>query len=330
MARQLHQRVARWFGGGLLAGACGATAWAQAQDYPNRPVRMLVPMAAGAGTDIGARILATKLSEALLQQVVVDNRAGASGIIGAEIGARAAPDGYTLLIVTISHSVHPSLHKKLPYDLMRDLVPVTLLLQYPFLLNVHPALPVKTVNDLIALAKARPGQLDYASNGVGGGAYLGAELFKSMARINLTHVSYKSTAAAVTGTVAGETSVAFYSASASGAHVRSGRLRALAVTGLKRSPTFPALPTVAEAARLPGYEVTAWTGLVAPVGTPQPVVTRVQEELARILRTPDVKAKMADIDFEPVGNSPQAFGMFLRQQVAKWAKVLKEAGAQAR
>ena len=307
-----------------------STAAAQPQQaYPNRPLRLLVPMAAGAGTDIGARIISTKLAEAMVQQVVVDNRAGASGIVGAELAARAAPDGHTLMVVTISHSVSPSLHKKLPYDIIKDFAPVTLLIEYPFLLNVHPGLPVKSVNDLIALAKAKPGQLNYASNGVGGGAYLGAELLKSMAGIQLTHVPYKSTAAAITGTVAGETGVAFYSASAALAHVKAGRFRALAVTGKRRSPSMPDLPTVVEAANLPGYEVTAWTGLVAPAATPKPIIARLHGELVRILQLPDVKEKLAVIDFEPVGNTPDEFGAFLKQQIAKWGKVLKDAGAKA-
>lgn len=316
----------------FMAAALAAMAAAGAQPnapYPSRPIRLLVPMAAGAGTDIGARILSTRLAEAMLQQVVVDNRAGASGIVGAELAARATPDGHTLMIVTISHSVSPSLHKKLPYDIIRDFDPVSLLIEYPFLLNVHPALPVKSVNDLIALAKAKPGQLNYASNGVGGGAYLCAELLKSMSGIRLTHVPYKSTAAAIAGTVGGETGVAFYSASATLSHVKAGRFRALAMTGKKRSPSFPDLPTVAEAANLPGYEVSGWTGLVAPAGTPKAIIAKLHGELSRILQIPEVKERLAVIDFEPVGNTPEEFRVFLKQQMTKWAKVLKEAGAKA-
>ncbi len=321
---------ARLPGAALALLACTANTLAQPQQtYPNRPIRLLVPMAAGAGTDIGARILSTKLAEAMLQQVVVDNRAGASGIVGAELAARAAPDGHTLMIVTISHSVSPSLHKKLPYDIVKDFVPVSLLIEYPFLLNVHPSLPVKSVNDLIALARAKPAQINYASNGVGGGAYLCAELLKSMAGIKLTHVPYKSTAAAITGTVGGETGVAFYSASAALAHVKAGRFRALAMTSKKRLPSFPDLPTVAEAAGLPGYEVNGWTGLVAPVGTPKPIIDKLHRELTRILQIPEVKERLAVIDFEPVGNTPEEFGAFIKQQMAKWAKVLKDAGAKA-
>ncbi len=322
--------ITRWATVALAAFACIATVSAQPQaTYPNRPIRLLVPMAAGAGTDIGARILSTKLAESILQQVVVDNRAGASGIVGAELAARAAPDGYTLMVVTISHSVSPSLHKKLPYDIVKDFAPVSLLIEYPFLLNVHPALPVKSVNDLIALAKSKPGQINYASNGVGGGAYLCAELLKSMTGTQIVNVPYKSTAAAITGTVGGETSVAFYSASATLAHVKAGRFRALAMTGKKRSASFPDLPTVAEAANLPGYEVSGWTGLVAPWGTPKPIIAKLHSELARILQIAEVKERLAVIDFEPVGNTPEEFGAFIKQQMAKWAKVLKDAGAKA-
>lgn len=307
-----------------------STAMAQVQaPYPNRPIRLLVPMAAGAGTDIGARILSTKLAEAIAQQVVVDNRAGASGIVGAELAARAAPDGHTLMVVTISHSVSPSLHKKLPYDIVKDFAPVSLLIEYPFLLTVHPLLPAKSVSELVAYARTKAGQINYASNGVGGGAYLCTELLNSMAGIKLAHVPYKSTAAAIAGTVGGETGVAFYSASAALSHVKSGRLRVLGMTGKRRSPSFPELPTVAEAANLPGYEMSGWTGLVAPLGTPKPVTAKLHGELTRILQMPDVKERLAVIDFEPVGNTPEEFGAFLKQQIAKWAKVLKEAGAKA-
>lgn len=320
----------RFMGMALATSAFIATASAQPQQtYPNRPIRLVVPMAAGAGTDIGTRILTSKLTEAFEQQVVVDNRAGASGIIGAELAARASPDGYTLMIVTISHSVSPSLHKKLPYDIVKDFAPVSLLIEYPFLLNVNPALPVKSVKDLIALAKSKPGQINYASNGVGGGAYLCAELFNSVTGVNLVHVPYKSTAAAITGTIAGETGVAFYSASSTLAHVKAGRLRALAMTGKKRSPSFPDLPTVAEAAGVPDYEVSSWIGIVAPAGTPKPVIAKLHGEFTRILQLAEVKERLAAIDFEPVGNTPEEFGAFIKQQMAKWAKVVKEAGAKA-
>ncbi len=310
----------------LGAAAFVAAASAQPQQiYPNRPIRLIVPFGAGAGTDIGTRIVSSKLADAFEQQVVVDNRAGASGIIGAELAARASPDGYTLVTATISHTVNPSLHKKLPYDIVKDFAPVSLLMEYPFLLDVHPSLPAKSVQELIALAKSKPGQINYASNGVGGGAYLCAELFKSVTGINLVHVPFKSTAAAITSTIGGEINVGFYSASATLLHVRAGRLRALAMSGRKRSASFPDLPTVAEATGALGYEVYGWTGVLAPAGTPRSIIAKLHGELTRIVQLPDVKERLAVIDFEPVGNTPAEFTAFIRKETARWAKLVKEA-----
>lgn len=308
-----------------LAFIASASAQSQ-QPYPHRPIRLIVPFGAGAGTDIGARIVSTKLAEAFDQQVVVDNRAGASGIIGAELAAKASPDGYTLMTATISHSVNPSLRKNLPYDIVKDFAPISLLMEYPFLLDVRPSLPVKSVADLVALAKAKPGQINYASNGVGGGAYLCAELFKSMTGINLEHVPFKSTAAAITSTIGGEIDVGFYSASATLSHVKAGRLRALAMTGRKRSASFPDLPTVAEIIGVPSYEVYGWTGVLAPVGTPKSIVAKLHGEFARIVQLPDVKERLAVVDFEPVGNTPAEFAAFIRKETLRWAKLVKEAG----
>ncbi len=305
-----------------------ATASAQPQQaYPNRPLRLVVPYAAGASTDIGARIFSSKLADAFGQQVVVDNRVGASGIIGAELVAKASPDGHTLMIATISHTVSPSLHKKLPYDIVRDFAPVSLLIEYPFLLNVHPSLPAKSVKELIAFATEKPGQINYGSNGIGGANYLCAELFKSVTRINLVHVPYKSAVIAITGTLAGETSLGFYSASSILPHVKAGRLRALAMTGKKRSASLPDLPTVAEAAGVPDYEVSSWIGVVVPAATPKSIIAKLHGELTRIIQLPDVKERLAAIDFEPVGNAPDEFAAFIKKEVVKWAKVVKESGA---
>ena len=305
-----------------------ATASAQPQQaYPNRPLRLVVPYAAGASTDIGARIFSSKLADAFGQQVVVDNRVGASGIIGAELVAKASPDGHTLMIATISHTVSPSLHKKLPYDIVRDFAPVSLLIEYPFLLNVHPSLPAKSVKELIAFATEKPGQINYGSNGIGGANYLCAELFKSVTRINLVHVPYKSAVIAIAGTLAGETSLGFYSASSILPHVKAGRLRALAMTGKKRSASLPDLPTVAEAAGVPDYEVSSWIGVVVPAATPKSIIAKLHGELTRIIQLPDVKERLAAIDFEPVGNAPDEFAAFIRKEVVKWAKVVKESGA---
>jgi tripartite-type tricarboxylate transporter receptor subunit TctC len=312
----------------LAASTFSATAAAQAQQtYPNRPIRFILPFATGGGTDIAARLFGQKLGEAFGQQVVVDNRAGAGGIIGTEVAARAAPDGYTLMMAGVNHSVIPSLHKKVPYDPVADFAPISMLAEYPHLLLVHPTVPAKSVKELIALAKAKPGQLNYASGGAGSVAHITAELFKNLAGVNFVHVNYKGTGPALIGFLAGEASVAFYSVSATAQHVKAGRLRALATTGGKRSPSLPDLPTIAEAG-VPGYEAYNWAGVLAPARTPKPIITKLHGELVRILQLPDIKQRLAAIDFEPVGNTPEEFGAFIRKEVVKWAKVVKGAGIQ--
>jgi tripartite-type tricarboxylate transporter receptor subunit TctC len=312
---------------GIALAACVIAALpVQAQQtYPNRPIRFILPFATGGGTDIAARLFGQKLGEAVGQQVVIDNRAGAGGIIGTELAARAAPDGYTLMMGGVNHSVIPSLHKKLPYDAVRDFAPVSMLIEYPHLLLVHPTMPAKSVKELIALVKARPGHFNYASGGAGSVAHITAELFKSLAGVNLVHVNYKGTGPALIGFLAGEASVAFYSVSATAQHVKAGRLRALGVTGPKRSPSLPDLPTIAEAG-VPGYAATNWAGVLAPAATPRPIVTRLHAELVRILHQPDVKQRLAALDFEAVGNTPEEFGAFIRKEVVKWAAVVKGSG----
>ena len=313
----------------VLALAFLAAAPVQAQQaYPNRPIRFILPFATGGGTDIAARLFGQKLGEAFGQQVVVDNRPGAGGIIGTELAARAAPDGYTLMMAGVNHSVIPSLHKKVPYDPVKDFAPISMLVEYPHLLLVHPTVPAKSVKELIALAKAKPGHLNYASGGAGSVAHITAELFKSLAAVNLVHVNYRGTGPALIGFLAGEASVAFYSVSATAQHVKAGRLRALATTGAKRSPSLPELPTIAEAG-VPGYGASNWAGVLAPAATPRPIINRLHGELTRILQLPDVKQRLATLDFEPVGNTPEEFGAFIRKEVVKWAKVVKGAGMQA-
>jgi len=311
----------------LATSAFVATASAQPQQtYPNRPIRFVVPFATGGGGDIVARLFGQKLADAFGQQVVIDNRPGAGGMIGAELAARASPDGYTLMMGSISHTVLPSMHKKLPYDIVKDFAPVSMLVSFPFLLLVHPALPAKSVTELIALAKAKPGQINYASGGNGSTAHMAAELFKSLTGINVVHVPYKGTAPALIGFLAGETGLAFYSASATLAHAKAGRLRALATTGERRSPSLPDLPTVAEAG-VPGFVTGSWAGALAPAGTPKPIVAKLHGELTRILQLPEIRERLAAIDFEPVGNSPEEFGAIIRKEVVRWAKVVKESGA---
>jgi len=315
----------RFVGLVLATSACVATASAQPQ-YPNRPIRFVVPLATGGALDIASRLFGQKLADAFGQQVVIDNRPGAGGMIGAELAARASPDGYTLMMGSISHTVLPSMHKKLPYDIVKDFAPVSMLVSFPFLLLVHPALPAKSVTELIALAKAKPGQINYASGGNGSTAHMAAELFKSLTGINVVHVPYKGTAPALIGFLAGETGLAFYSASATLAHAKAGRLRALATTGERRSPSLPDLPTVAEAG-VPGFVTGSWAGALAPAGTPKPIVAKLHGELTRILQLPEIRERLAALDFEPVGNSPEEFGAIIRKEVVRWAKVVKESGA---
>ena len=285
-----------------------------------------MPLATGGALDIASRLFGQKLADAFGQQVVIDNRPGAGGMIGAELAARASPDGYTLMMASISHTVLPSMHKKLPYDIVKDFAPVSMLVSFPFLLLVHPALPAKSVTELIAFAKAKPGQINYASGGNGSTAHMAAELFKSLTGINVVHVPYKGTAPALIGFLAGETGLAFYSVSATLQHVKAGRLRALATTGERRSPSLPDLPTVAEAG-VPGFVTGSWAGVLAPAGTPKSIVAKLHGELTRILRLPETRERLAAIDFEPVGNSPEEFGAIIRKEVVRWAKVVKESGA---
>jgi len=302
-----------------------ASAQAQ-QTYPNRPIRFVVPQTAGGSTDIAVRLLGQKLFEGAGQQIVVDNRAGAGGIVGAEIVAKASPDGYTMVAASQTQCVLPSLHKHLPYHIVRDFAPVSMLISYPFALAVHPALPVKSVKELIALAKAKPGQINYASSGGGSAAHLNAELFKNLSGINIVHVPYKGVAPAVTGLIAGEASLGFYSVSATLPHLKAGRLRALATTGATRSPSLPDLPSISEAG-VPGYEAVGWSGVLVPAGVPRPIISKLHGEFRRVLQLAEVKGRFALLDFEPVGNNPDEFARIIKDEVLKWAKIVKAAGA---
>ena len=323
-APNLRARL-RFMGMALATSAFVAAASAQPQPtYPNRPIRFVVPLGTGGATDIAARLFGQKLADAFGQQVVIDNRPGAGGIIGAELAANASPDGYTLMLASISQTVLPSLHKKLPYDIVKDFAPVSMMIAYPLLLAVHPSVPAKSVKELIALAKAKPGQINYASGGNGTIPHIAAELFKSMTSINVVHVPYKGTAPALIGFLAGEAGLAFYAVSATLPQVKAGRLRALATTGERRSPSLPDLPTVAEAG-VPGYEASTWAGMLAPAGTPKSIIAKLHGEFTRVLQLPDVKEWLAANDFEPVGNTPDAFGAMIKKEVARWAKVIRDA-----
>jgi tripartite-type tricarboxylate transporter receptor subunit TctC len=310
-----------------VAIAYGALAHAQAP-YPTKPVRLIVPQSPGASTDLTARLIAQKLSAAFGQPVVVDNRPGAGSIIGTDLVAKAAPDGYTLLVVASSITLNPSLHRNLPFDVLRDLAPITQLSAFPNLLTVHPALPVKTVKDLIALAKAKPGSLNYGSSGSATGTHLSAELFKYMTGIDMVHVPYKGGGPAVQALLGGQVQLNFATIVSVLPHVRSGKLRAIAVTTAKRSPSMPEIPTIAESG-VPGYDHGPWNGFLAPARTPRAVIARLNEETARILHLPETKAVFTNEGAEPVGNKPEEFGAIIKAETAKWAKVIQSAGIKA-
>jgi len=304
----------------LAAGMCAA------QTYPARPMRIVVPFPAGGIADLFARVIGQKFNEAWGQPVVVDNRPGAGGNIGAEVVARAAPDGYTLVMGSIgTHSVNVSLFSKLAYDPIRDFAPVVLVMEAEGLLVLHPSVPVKSVKELIALAKARPGQVAYASAGHGTAGHLAGELFKSMARVDMVHVPYKGNVPAITDLIAGQTSLLFATMPTVLPQVQAGRLRALAVTSSARSPAAPELPTIAEAA-LPGYSITNWIGLFAPSGTPRDVVGKLNGETVRIMQAPEIQKRLTLEGAKFTPGTPDEFTAFVKSEIAKWAKVVKEAG----
>ena len=292
-----------------------------AQTYPAKPVRFIV----GPGPDALARVIGQKLSAAWGQPVIIDQRGGGGGTISAEAVARAAPDGYTLLLATGTHTINPSLYK-VSYDMVRDFAPVTLLASTPFILAVHPSVPANSVRELIALAKTNPGKLNFGSGGSGTPPHLATELFKTMAGVNIVHVPYKTVAAAITDLVAGQLQVMFTVGPAGLPQIRAGRIRGLAVSTAKRSAFAHELPTVAEGG-LAGFEVFGWNGLLAPAGTPKPVIAKLHGEITRTMRTSEVRERIAGFGFEPVGNSPEEFGEFVKADIARWAKVAKESGA---
>jgi tripartite-type tricarboxylate transporter receptor subunit TctC len=323
----MNMRVIRWSVLTCVAlAAAGPVGLAQAQGYPGKPIRIVVPFPPGGGTDIVARILTQKLSESFGANFVIDNRAGAGGSIGTEMVAKAPPDGYTLGIVSGSHAINPSLYSKLPFDAVRDFAPVTMLVSGPGLLVVHPSLPVKTVKELIALAKGKPGQLNYASAGNGTPPHLAGELFKSMAGVDLVHVPYKGNTPAFVDLISGQVSLSFPTIPSALPHVQAGRLRALAVTSRKRSAVMPQLPTIAESG-LPGYDTSSWFGMLAPAGTPREIVRKLQQESAKVLQLRDVREKLLSQGLEPVGSTPEEFAATIESEIAKWAKVVKASGA---
>lgn len=301
-----------------------STAVAAQGKYPDKPIRLVVPVAPGGGTDFIARLLGQKLNEAWGEPVIVDNRPGAAGNLGVEIAAKAAPDGYTLVIPITSFPINPSLYARLPFDTVRDFAPVTLVASAPLLLVVNPKLQASSVKELIALAKANPGQLNFANSGSGTTAHLAGEMFKRMAGVDIVSVPYKGGGPAVIDLIAGNVQMYFSTIPAALGQVKAGRLRALAVTGGKRVSEISDIPTVAESG-LPGFEVVAWFGMFAPAKTPQPIVRKLNGELVRILNTSEVREKMAGHGLIPGGNTPEELGSFLKAEIAKWSKVIKEA-----
>jgi tripartite-type tricarboxylate transporter receptor subunit TctC len=308
-----------------LAG--GALAQGAAQTFPSRGITIVIPATPGGAIDLTARVMGPKLTDAWGKPVVVENKAGATGIIGTEFIAKAAPDGYTLVLVASSHAINPSMFKKLPYDTVKSFDPVVLTHVLPLMLVVHPSLPVKNVQELIAYGKANPGKLSFASSGPGGAPHMSGELFKSMAGIDMLHVPYKGSTAAHADLLSGRTSLMFDTVTAINPHVKSGAVRALAVTTAKRSAAAPDVPTMAEAG-LKGYETSTWGGVLAPAGTPKDVVDKLNAEMNKALAAPDVRSRMLDAGIEPAGGTPQQFAAFIQSEMVKWGKVAKTAGIQ--
>jgi tripartite-type tricarboxylate transporter receptor subunit TctC len=296
---------------------------AEVATYPTRPIRIIVPQSPGASTDLTARMIGQKLSEAFKQPVVIENRPGSSGIAGTEAVARASPDGYTLMVVASSFSINPALGRKLPYDAIKDFTTVSQLARFPNMLAAHPSFPAKTLPEVIAAAKAKPGQISYASAGLATGTHMSAELLRYMTGIDLLHVPYKGGAPAMSAALGGQTQLVISTSVGLLTHVRSGKLRAIALTSAKRSPVAPDIPTIAET--VPGYEHEPWNGMFAPAGIPKPVLAKISGEVMRAVHEPDVKKVFETDGATPVGNKPEEFAVVLKTEIDKWRKVAKAA-----
>jgi tripartite-type tricarboxylate transporter receptor subunit TctC len=315
----------RWLPAILAVMVMAAAGHAGAQSYPAKPIRLVAPSTPGDAPDVIARLVAERLSVALGQQVVVENRPGAGGVVGSEIVAKSAPDGYTLIMGNAgSHGINAAVYSKLPYDILKDFAPVSQIAIAPNIFVVNPALPVHTISEFIAYAKARPGQLSYASGGNGSSSHMSMELLKSMAGIDVVHVPYKGSTPALTDVISGQDAVMSVNMPPAVPHVKSGRLRALAVTTRARTPSMPELPTVGET--LPGYETVAWFGVLAPAGTPKDIVNRLSTEIAKIAQSPDMKERLAAMGAEPVGGTPEEFGVVMARDIAKWTALAKSVG----
>jgi len=310
----------------LAAMSCLLAASVQAQPYPNKPVRVVVPYPPGGPTDIVARVLFQQVAESTGQQFVIDNRAGAGGNIGAEHVAKSPADGYTVLIGTTAHAINMSLFKSLNYDVQKDLAPVSLLTQGPLVLVTHPQFPANSVKELIEMAKAKPGSLNFASSGNGQSTHLSAELFNSMAGTKMVHVPYKGSAPALSDLMTGQVGIMFDTTLSAMPFVRAGKLKALGVTSPQRTPAAPDVPTIAESG-LPGYEVFAWNGVFVPASTPKAIVAQLNEEIRKAMQLPQVRDKFSAQGFAASWNTPDQFGVFVRNEVDKWARTVKASGA---
>jgi tripartite-type tricarboxylate transporter receptor subunit TctC len=307
----------------LLLGLFAATA-AWAQDWPAKPVRFIVPYPPGGGTDVIARIVQNRLSEALGQPIVIENRGGAGGAVGTEAAAKSAPDGYTFLFTLSSHTINPLLYK-LNFDIERDFTPVTLIVSVPQLIAAYPGAPIKSMQDVVATAKAHPGKLHFASVGNGTPSHIAGELLKLRTGIDIVHVPYKGGGPAVADTLGGQVWVLIVTLPAAMSHVRAGKLRALAVTTIKRNPGAPEIPTVAEALKIRDYEVDSWYAMFAPAKTPAPIVARMQKEIARTIQLPDVKQKLLEQGGDTVGSTPEELDRVVKSELRKWAEVIRDA-----
>ena len=303
-----------------------ATAFAHAQEWPTRPITLVVPFAAGGTTDLVARPIAQALTEKLGQSVVVENKAGAGGTLAAGIAAKAAPDGYTIFLATVAHTMAPGLYKSLPYDFEKDFDPVTLAAQVPNVLIVHPSVPAKSVSELIAYIKANPGKVNFGSAGPGSTEHMSGELFRAMLGVDIVHVPYKGGAPMMTDLVAGQIQMAIETSGSATPHIQAGTVRALAVSTPQRSPYFPDLPTLNEAG-LTGYDVTTWFGLMVPKGAPPAIRERLYREIGDVLKQPGIRARFKDMGAEPGGQSPAEVAAFIAAETAKWKNVAKESGA---
>jgi tripartite-type tricarboxylate transporter receptor subunit TctC len=323
-----RRQLARAAAAALLGTSLGTSTCGLAQEYPSRPVRFIVPQSAGGSTDLVARLVAQRLTDVFGQSVVVDNRPGSGSLNGTELAARATPDGHTLLVVAASLSISPAVRRKLPFDVVRDFAPVSQLVDLPHLLVLHPSVPAGSVKELIALAKTKGGELNYASSGIATSTHMAAELFLYMTGTHMVHVPYKGGGPGIAAMLAGQCHAYFATISTALPHVRAGKLRGLAVTSGKRSVAAPEMPTMAEAG-VAGYSHSSWIGMAAPARTPPAIVNRLHAEVAKIVHQPDVKKLLLREGLESLGNTPQEFAADLKEEIAKWHKVVKAAGIQA-